>query len=42
MLDYLVGMGDRFAESAAAFEREADLAKSADGGHKCYWHSSSG
>ncbi|RLN51912.1 hypothetical protein BBJ28_00002200 [Nothophytophthora sp. Chile5] len=33
MLDYLVGMGERFADTAAAFEREADVAKSSDGKH---------
>ncbi|KAI9906342.1 hypothetical protein PsorP6_004792 [Peronosclerospora sorghi] len=33
MLDYLVGMGERFADSAAAFEREADVTKSSDGKH---------
>jgi hypothetical protein len=31
VLDYLVGMGERFSESSAAFEREAGVAKSADG-----------
>lgn len=31
VLDYLVGMGERFSESATAFEREAGVAKSADG-----------
>lgn len=31
MLDYLNGMGERFAETAAAFEREAGIAKSTDG-----------
>ncbi|EGZ27265.1 hypothetical protein PHYSODRAFT_553886 [Phytophthora sojae] len=33
MLDYLVGMGERFADSAAAFEKEADVSKSSDGKH---------
>lgn len=31
MLDYLVGMGERFADTAAAFEKEADVTKSSDG-----------
>uniref|UniRef100_K3WAC5 Lissencephaly-1 homolog n=1 Tax=Globisporangium ultimum (strain ATCC 200006 / CBS 805.95 / DAOM BR144) TaxID=431595 RepID=K3WAC5_GLOUD len=33
MLDYLHGMGERFADTAAAFEREAGITKSADGKH---------
>uniref|UniRef100_A0AAV1VEH6 Lissencephaly-1 homolog n=1 Tax=Peronospora matthiolae TaxID=2874970 RepID=A0AAV1VEH6_9STRA len=33
MLDYLVGMGERFAATAAAFENEADVTKSSDGKH---------
>ncbi|KAF1787773.1 G-protein beta WD-40 repeat [Phytophthora cactorum] len=33
MLDYLVGMGERFADTAAAFEKEADVTKSSDGKH---------
>ncbi|KAE9339332.1 Lissencephaly-1 A [Phytophthora fragariae] len=33
MLDYLVGMGERFADTAAAFETEADVTKSSDGKH---------
>lgn len=33
VLDYLSGMGERFADSAAAFEREAGVAKSLDGAH---------
>lgn len=33
MLDYLVGMGERFAAAAAAFENEADISKSSDGKH---------
>lgn len=31
VLDYLSGMGERFADSAAAFEREAGISKSVDG-----------
>lgn len=31
VLDYLNGMGERFAETAATFEREAGIAKSTDG-----------
>ena len=33
MLDYLVGMGERFAATAATFENEADVTKSSDGKH---------
>ncbi|POM71144.1 Nuclear distribution protein PAC1, partial [Phytophthora palmivora] len=33
MLDYLVGMGERFADTASAFEKEADVTKSSDGKH---------
>ncbi|TYZ64592.1 hypothetical protein PybrP1_001504 [[Pythium] brassicae (nom. inval.)] len=33
VLDYLSGMGERFADSAAAFERDAGISKSADGKH---------
>lgn len=31
VLDYLSGMGERFADTAAAFEREAGITKSTDG-----------
>ncbi|KAJ0403666.1 hypothetical protein ATCC90586_005602 [Pythium insidiosum] len=33
MLDYLVAMGERFADTAAAFEREAGITQSHDGKH---------
>ncbi|DAZ97362.1 TPA: hypothetical protein N0F65_003385 [Lagenidium giganteum] len=33
MLDYLIGMGERFSDTAAAFEREAGVTKSDDGKH---------
>lgn len=31
MVDYLIGMGDRFADTAAAFAREAEVTPSKDG-----------
>lgn len=30
-MDYLIGMGERFADTSTAFEREANILRSADG-----------